>query len=315
MSPSTEPEIIDIHTHFRPAWWTDSGLGGPQQPGGPGPELPLATLADLQGLSAESNAGAIDIRVLSAPVEQLFGPTVETSTAVINRVNEDLGRIVGASAGRFAGLATVDAFAGADGAEQVRHAVEDLGLAGIVIDSSRGGRYLASDVTLPTLEAAAALGAAVFVHPVFAADATPFIDAAGISGNAFGRGVTNGLSLLAALDKDVFGRYPGLALIFTTLGFGALTFVADRLTGGHPAIDGAPDAGLFFDTTRFHPPQLRYLADILGTNRLLAGSDWPLRRDAQRDNIFRSLARAGFAVGEQRSIAAGNARRVLRLGR
>ncbi|MGW4369433.1 amidohydrolase family protein [Nocardia takedensis] len=313
MPPSVEPEIIDIHTHFRPAWWTASGLGGPQQPGGPGPDLPLATLEDLDGLAAETAAGALSLRVLSAPVEQLFGPTVAADTAAIARVNDDLARVVAESDGRFAGLATVDAFAGAAAVEQIRHAVQDLGLAGIVVDSSRHGRHLAADLTLPTLETAAALGVPVFVHPVFAADSTEFIAAAGIAGNAFGRGVTNGLSLLAVLEHDVFEKYPGLALIFTTLGSGALMFAADRLAQGHPALEPTGESGLFFDTTRFNAPQLRYLGDTLGPHRLLAGSDWPLRRDANRGTVFRALEDAGFSRADQRAIAAANARRVLRL--
>ncbi|GAC66903.1 amidohydrolase family protein [Gordonia soli] len=314
---SADLEIIDIHTHFRPAWWTGASLGGPQQPGGPGPHLPIDTLTDIDGLVVESRRSGIAIRFLSAPPEQLFGPSVIPTTASIARVNEHLAKVVADNGGTFVGLGTVDAFAGDDAVAQIRHATEGLGLHGIVIDSARGRRHLGAQETVPTLATAAELGVPVFVHPVFAADSAPFVDAAGVRGNAFGRGVTNGLSLLAALHGDVFARHPGLALIFTTLGAGALSFAANLLGRGLSGPDSRDPAtaGVFFDTTGFNAPQLRYLASVVGTDRLLAGSDWPIRQGISRASVTTAFTDAGFDTDEQRAIAAGNARRLFRLNK
>ncbi|MEV8515985.1 amidohydrolase family protein [Dactylosporangium sp. NPDC051484] len=306
MATLDEAQVLDIHTHWRPAGW--------QRWAGPASVASdLGATEDLAGLAAESAAAGVDLRALSAPVEFLFGPAGDVTSADINAVNEHLAGHVQAG-DRFLGLATVDAYAGDAGAEQARYAIEELGLHGLVLDSSRHGKYLGSPEAFATLELAAQLGVPVFVHPVQAPDADVLLGAAGRSGNAIGRGLQNGVSLLSALHAGLLARLPDLRLVFTALGHGALLYAAEELAEhrGRLTDDGA-GANLYFDTLRFSVPLLRYLGEVLGPERIIVGSDWPLRRDARRPHIDESLTAAGFDAAQQELIRVGNARRLFQL--
>ncbi|MEV0607869.1 amidohydrolase family protein [Polymorphospora rubra] len=299
-------EIVDLHTHYRPHWWDDSGLGR-RLTAGTGPGLDYAKLDDIDDLTRETDAGGIALRALSAPVELLFGPGVDVPTSAVRRVNEHLRQIVDDHTGRFVGLATVDAYAGDAGAEEARYAIEELGLHGLVLDSSRHDLYVGSPQVRPTLEVAAAHRVPVFVHPVFAPHAGPLVAAAGRDGNSFGRGLTNGTSFLSVLHAGLPELLPDLHLVFTALGAGSLLFAADRIA----EYAGSRTLNVYFDTLRFHPPTLRYLVDVLGAERVVVGSDWPIRLDGRRPEILAALGAAGLSPTEQALVAGGNARRLL----
>ncbi|MDG4667604.1 amidohydrolase family protein [Mycobacterium sp. 236(2023)] len=304
MANLDESYVLDIHTHWRPADWRRSpsltdGEADPRE--------------DLDALAAESVANGVSARALSAPVEQLFGPHGDVATADVNVVNEHLAEIVGKRQ-NFLGLATVDAYAGDAGAEQARYAIDDLGLHGIVLDSARHGTFLGSPEALPTLELAALRGVPVFVHPVAAPQVEILRAVAGKAGNSAGRGLQNAVAFLSALNADLPTRLPDLHLVFTTLGHGGLLYAAEQLARYRAeAADGTLGANLYFDTMRFSAPVLRYLGDVLGPDRLVVGSDWPIHRDAERAHIDTVLAAAGFSAADQHKIRIGNSRRLFGL--
>ncbi|WP_432842429.1 amidohydrolase family protein [Dactylosporangium sp. CA-092794] len=294
MTALSDARVLDIHTHWRPPGWVGAA---PLQPGEPDPR------EDLDALATESAAAGVDLRALSAPVESLFGPAGEVATADVNAVNEHLAGALRDRPG-FLGLATVDAYAGDRGAEQARYAVQDLGLHGIVLDSSRHGRYPGSPEALPALQEAERLRVPVFVHPVQDPQSDALRAAAGRPGNSAGRGLQNAVAFLSALEADLPARLPSLHLVFTALGHGGLLYAVDRLAeyGGRP--------NLYFDTMRFSPPLLRYLGETLGAERIIVGSDWPIHRDAVRPHIDAALTAAGFDPAQQDLIRIGNARRL-----
>jgi predicted TIM-barrel fold metal-dependent hydrolase len=304
MSTIEDAGVLDIHTHWRPAGWRGATS---LVEGEPDPR------EDLDGLAAESAAGGIDLRALSAPVEQLFGADGEVPTADINGVNEYLAAELDRRSG-FLGLATVDAYSGDRGAEQTRYAVEELGLHGIVLDSSRHARFLSSPEAFPTLELAAQLAVPVFVHPVQAVQSDVLREVAGRAGNSAGRGLQNAVAFLSALHADLPTRLPDLHLVFTTLGHGGLLYAAQQLADYRTRADNdSAGANLYFDTMRFSVPVLRYLGDVLGAERIVTGSDWPIHHDAARPHIDNTLTAAGFDPQQQELIRIGNARRLFQL--
>ncbi len=304
MSSLDHAYVLDIHTHWRPAGWQHSSSLDADEPD---------PREDLDALAAETVANGIDLRALSAPLEQLFGPDGDVGTAEINGVNDNLADAVRDRPG-FLGLATVDAYSGEAGAEQARYAIDELGLHGIVLDSARHGRFLGSPEALPTLELAARLAVPVFVHPVAAPQVDALRQVAGRAGNSAGRGLQNAVAFLSALHADLPNRLPDLQLVFTTLGHGGLLYAADQLAQYRAQSgDGTLGANLYFDTMRFSAPVLRYLGDVLGAQRIIVGSDWPIHRDAERTHIDTTLAAAGFSASEQDLIRIGNARRLFEL--
>jgi predicted TIM-barrel fold metal-dependent hydrolase len=307
MTTVAEAMIIDIHAHYRPDAWT---VGPERTPISFSPEL-IASLSDLEGLKKEGAEAGVSLRALSAPPEQLWGPVGDISTKEVNAVNEWLADAVQEKhAGAFLGLATIDAFSGDAGAEQTRYAVETLKLDGIVLDSSRGDQYLSSPKAYPTLELAAQLEVPVFVHPVAANESELFVRAAGRNGNSLGRGTQNGLALLSALHADLPEKLPGLHLVFTSLGNGALYFAAETIDEYRSAHGAAPN--LYFDTTRFNSALIRYYGETLGVDRIIVGTDYPGRNTSQ-EHTESTLVAAGFDDAQRDLIRSGNARRLFQL--
>lgn len=301
MSTINDAYLLDIHTHWRPTGWRRSGT---LVEGEPDPR------EDLDSLATESADNGVDLRALSAPVESLFGPDGDVPTTEVNGVNEYLAEAVRQRPG-FLGLATVDAYSGDAGAEQARYAIAELGLHGIVLDSSRDTRYLGSLEAYPTLELAAELAVPVFVHPVAAPQVDVLREVAGRAGNSAGRGLQNAVAFLSALHAELPTRLPDLHLVFTTLGHGGLLYASEKLA--RYRADSGTGPNLYFDTMRFNAPVLRYLGAVLGPERIIIGSDWPIHRDAVRGHIDDTLARAGFDGDQQRLIRIGNARRLFAL--
>ncbi|WP_086055616.1 amidohydrolase family protein, partial [Protofrankia coriariae] len=307
MTSLDEATVLDIHTHWQPTGWTGWSNATWLAPGEPDPR------EDLAGLAAESRDAGVDLRALSAPLESLFGPDGDVEPARVNAVNEYLAERLDPH-DRFLGLATVDAYAGEAGAEQARYAIEELGLHGLVLDSSRYGKFPGSPEAFPALELAARLGVPVFVHPVQSPRAEVLRQAAGWPGNSAGRGLENGVAFLSALHADLPTRLPDLHLVFTALGHGALLYAVDELAEHCRRLgDGSAGANIYFDTMRFSAPLLAYFGAVLGAERIIIGSDWPIHRDAAQPRIDDTLAAAGFDAREQELIRIGNARRLFQL--
>jgi predicted TIM-barrel fold metal-dependent hydrolase len=91
----------------------------------------------------------------------------------------------------------VDAFAGESAAREAERAIGELGLSGLVIDSSRGGLFLGDKSVRPTLEVAARHRVPIFVHPVAHPNSDVLIAGAGKNGNSLGRGLMNGVAFLS----------------------------------------------------------------------------------------------------------------------
>jgi len=72
---------------------------------------------------------------------------------------------------------------------------------------------------------------------------------------------------------------------------------------------------VFIDTTLFHPAVIRATADLLGADDVVAGSDWPIAGDKPvRGMLTQAMQQARLSDAEQKTIAAGNCRRLLGLG-
>ncbi|EIV96248.1 putative TIM-barrel fold metal-dependent hydrolase [Frankia sp. QA3] len=307
MTSLDEAKVLDIHTHWQPVGWQGGASASALGLGEPDPR------EDLAGLAAESRGAGVDLRALSAPVESLFGPSGNIESARVNAVNEDLAEQL-RSHDRFLGLATVDAYAGEDGAEQARYALEELGLHGLVLDSSRHAKFLGSPEAFPTLELAARLGVPVFVHPVQPPQAEVLLEVAGRPGSSAGRGLQNAVAFLSALHADLPTRLPNLHLVFTALGHGALLYAVDELAEHRSRLgDGSAGANIYFDTMRFSAPLLRYFGEVIGAERIIIGSDWPIHRDAAQPHIDDTLAAAGFDAPARELIRIGNVRRLFQL--
>lgn len=302
---------IDVHAHFR-------------VPGQPVPSPPpwaseerkrdharhYEQISSLDRIVEESEAAGVDVRVLSLPAASRF-PDFDIAPPHLDEIvelNDFLADGVRNHPGKLLGFGTVDAFAGQDGAREVRRVVEDLNLSGIVVDSGKNDVYLGVPETLPTLQEAAALGAPVFVHPTGTGLNGALAEHAGYLGNSYGRGLANGVALLGLIHRGVLDDIPNLQVVFTTLGIGALGIAGTwRAHAGLTEADGRWQ--VYFDTMGFDRHNVQFQVSLLGAGRVVLGSDFPHQVDATPARVEAALA--GLAPEDQDRIRGGNAAALL----
>ncbi|MFT4035780.1 MAG: amidohydrolase family protein [Patulibacter sp.] len=302
---SAPEEVIDFHGHWFPPELASV------QPAGLPPAVagawPLMRDLDRQ-LELAGQAGT-DIKVVNAVWSSIAPVATVPAAQLAARVNDALALAVADHGPRVVALATVDAFAGDAAAEEARRAVEQLGLAGIVVDAAQGELLLSAPQARPVLEYAAQAGVAVFAHPVNPPVLPPRYADQRHAGVLLARGAESALSTLAILDAGLLDELPALNLVLAGIG-GAALLLAPFL----PEHAAASRARLHIDTMGFDPAAARFALDALGAERVLVGSDWPIiDRDAGRARVGALLDQLPLDAHGRGLVAAGNARRLLRL--
>jgi len=268
-----EPRLIDFHNHFVGGLQSDAAAKWP-------------LLADEEAL-ARSLEG-VNARVVSAPLE--FVPGVP-----VRRVNDSIAGLIRKHPDRLVGLASVDAYGGGAAAEELTRAVKALGLRGAFMESAKDGLLPDCEQAQPAFAAAASLGVPVFLHPV------PDVPLRRRFYNErFARSTINSAAILSMIAAGMFEKHAGLKVVVTALALGGL-LLADRV----------PD-GVYIDTTGMKPATLRGAFELLGTSRVVAGSDWPVVQERNLEERLSSMLSAfGLRSAERERVVAGNARELL----
>ncbi len=207
---------------------------------------------------------------------------------------------------RFVPLATVPLQDGALAARVLREA-HAAGFKGAMIGTQpKGVGGVLDDSSLdPFWQAADELGSALFIHPVFESGDDRVHDYG--MANAVGR-ITD---TLIAVSRIIYSghilKYRN-AKVIVGIGGAALPFVIGRLRRNW-SLDqkmGSPDeslAALYYDTIVQDPAVLRFLADKVGCDRIMMGSDMPFPiGDLEPMKV---VADAGFSAAEARSMNGG----------
>lgn len=136
----------------------------------------------------------------------------------------------------------------------------------------------------------------------------------GVIGTLFARGTANAAALIALVEGGVFSQLSDLRVVVTAHAIGGLA-MASGLSGMSRNPSGAIDVlrrHVFIDTQMIHPTLIRAAADLIGADRVLAGSDWPVVDDGPIGGpLTAALREAGFTEAERQAIAGGNSLRLL----
>ena len=193
-------------------------------------------------------------------------------------INTHLARIAKEQP-RFIPLATVPLQDGARAAEVLREA-HAQGFKGAMIGTQPKGRGgVLDDPSLsPFWQAANDLGSIIFIHPVFESGDNRVHDYG--MANAVGR-ITDTLIAMSRLIYAGHVTRFANAKIIAGIGGAALPYVVGRLRRNY-SLDkdklGDPDAALaamYYDTIVQDSRALRFLADVVGAERIMMGSDMP----------------------------------------
>jgi len=322
-APGAPPLVVDAHAHFFPRELDGTGSLGRD------PRLPYLSadaadagrilragrvfrrvrseLWDVDRRVAELDGLGVDHQVISpVPVLLQYGVADGPALDLARVCNDATSAAVERSRGRLIGLATVP-LPSRDAVRELQRAVEELGLAGVEIGTHVDGRELDDPELLPFFEAAEALGAAVFVHPM---------DGGGgvlrRAGEPYGFGLgmltDTALAATALVFGGVLERFPRLRVAMAH-GCGTFPWALPRLQLGAHVFGGQPARpleelvrSLWVDALVLDPAHLGLLVERFGADHVMLGSDHPFLADHPAESI-RCLdegVRRGLVTVEQR---------------
>ncbi|HXQ15976.1 MAG TPA: amidohydrolase family protein [Caulobacteraceae bacterium] len=276
---------IDVHAHC--AFPQAMALLGVAYPATPNPGLPPVLKAEADQLPsrlAAMDAQGIDMEVLSVnPLWYHADP--DLASRVVELQNDGLAEVVGRHPERFTALATVALQHPELAAQQLEHAVKQLGLKGALVGGSVAGAELADPRFHPFWAKAEELGAVIFIHPQGVPEAASRLRGSGGLGNVIGNPLETTIALSHLIFEGTLDRFPGLKIL-AAHGGGYLPSYAARSDAGirtFPAtyrvpLKKAPTAylkDLYYDALVFTPEALRHLAAEVGADRIMLGTDFP----------------------------------------
>jgi predicted TIM-barrel fold metal-dependent hydrolase len=318
-------QLIAIEEHFltaevRDAWAAAASSGADADD----PTMALhggeigARLVDLGDarLRLIDEAG-VDVHVLSLTTPGLHN-LGSGSVDLARRTNDLLAAAVAARPQRFQGMATLPTAAPQEATRELERCVRELRFPAVMLSGRTGDRNLDHPDFRPILEAAAALGAPILIHPqipqrpVREAYYAGFGEQVDLAFATFGLGwhYEAGIQFVRLVLAGVFDRFPGLQVILGHWGEVVLFCVErlaalDRVAGlARPFIDYVRGNLYVTASGMFSPTYLQRAVEIVGSDRILFSTDYPYQyraggaaRRFLEQAPLDEAGRAGFAHG------------------
>lgn len=272
---------------------------------------------DLERRLQDMAASKVDVQVLSVCPQTFAYAQPVAAAAVFARIqNEQLSKLVKAQPDRFLALATLPMQAPAAAADELRHAVNVLGLRGAQIGSNVAGKNLDDPELEPVWATAAELDAFILVHPVNVAGANRL--SSYYLTNLIGNPLDTTIAAACLVFGGVLERYPSLKFCLAH-GGGFVPYQAGRLlhgwrvrsepkkTLGKPPTESL--ARFYFDTIVHSKEALEFLVATAAAEHVLLGSDYPF--DMGMPDAVLQVRSLAIGSGEQASILGGTARSLL----
>ncbi len=233
---------------------------------------------------AEMDKLGVNVQVLSTvPVMFSYWAKPEHALDLSRFLNDHVASVVASYPKRFVGLGTLPMQDPELAVRELERCVRDLKLAGVQIGSHIKNWNLSDEELFPVFEAAAELGAAIFVHPwdMMGQDRMPKYWLPWLVGMP----AEVSLAICSMVFGGVFEKLPKLRVAFAH-GGGAYCMTLGRVEHGflsRPdlcAVDNSVNprdyCGRFFVDSLVHDPgALKYVIDVLGENSIALGSDYP----------------------------------------
>ena len=280
----------------------------------------LADLAELR--LADMDAHGVDMQVLSlmSGVEIITDPA--EAVAAARKVNDYLAEVIAAHPTRFAGFAALPLQDPNAAVVELRRAVTDLGLKGVLHNDHVLGRYLDEPQFRPVWAELERLGVTLYLHPgIVPADHWRVFEGYPmLSGPSWGWTAAVGAHALRLIYGGVFDEFHGASVTLGHMGE-LLPFQLARLDSRYQQV--APDRrprrppshylrhNVYVTTSGvFSHAALLGAIHAVGIDRVLFAIDYPWESTASAVEFLRT---APYAPADLGRIAHGNAERILRL--
>jgi predicted TIM-barrel fold metal-dependent hydrolase len=278
---------VDVHHHVLPDFFWAATNEADHPVGGIAPPA----WSRESALSFLDDAG-IDVAITSISTPGVHTGDSAAAKDLARRCNELSAKLVKDHPNRFGGFACLPLPDIDASLEELRYALDELHLDGVVLFSNSLGVYLGDRSLTPIFDELQRRKAVVFVHPNASPD--PSAHALDLPDSLIDFTADTTRALAQMLYTNRFADTPDVKYIFSHAG-GTIPYLAGRFAivdtmnviPGAESRSSATDTyrNLYWDTAlSWSDPVLAMLRDVVGIDHVVFGTDYPyLRRDLAVD--------------------------------
>ncbi len=309
-------KVVDVHAHCEIAEVADVVKGTPLERYGNVGSLGLGP-DRIQDLDKRG----IDVQALDINFFWWYAADRDLAAKIVQVHDEGLSKWCASHPNRFVAL-TSPALQFPDlAAQQIEHAVKDLGMRGVSIGGHVAGEPLSMSKYDPFWAKVQELGVMVFMHPNNAENVakTGALAGAGDLGNVIGNPLETGLFLTHLIFDGTLDRFPGLKICGAHAGgylpsyFGRTDVACDVRPNARCANKKHPREYLhdqiLADSMVFSAEGVRHLVAEMGPSQVVYGTDmpyvWPDTIDA--------ILEAEIPDAQREAVLGGNLVKLLKL--
>lgn len=221
--------------------------------------------------------------ITSAPPTLSYWADAAAAVELSQAINEEMAQRAATHPDRFIALGALPLQDMDASVREATRAIRDLQLTGFMIGSNVGGTNLDDPYFEPMWETFAALDVPIFIHPYIPAGSERMRRY--YLHNLIGMVNETAIAIASVIYGGLLEKYPGVKLCFAHAG-GTYPIIQGRLDHGYAvrpeecgaAIPHPPShylGQLYFDSISFNDAALKYLVDMVGSDHLVIGSDYP----------------------------------------
>jgi aminocarboxymuconate-semialdehyde decarboxylase len=307
--------IIDWHTHVHPPKEAARPFWQGKCP---------ATIENVLKLHDQAQ---LDISVISSAGHYLRNFSREEAVPVVRESNEYMASLRDRHQDKIVALATSIPGGGDGHLKELKRAIRQDDLRGVLISSSHRGAYPDDDDARDFFALATALDIPVFVHPPSVGFGEERMGDYRLA-SSVGRPFDNCLALARLIVRGIFEEFPDLKLVGSHLG-GGICEIIGRMDYAYELGDEAFFLGsyaplritrkpsdylrmMYFDTVSYHAPAVECAIKTIGADRLLFGTDSPMLLALKQKGID-VITELGLDAASEEMILSGTAKKLLKL--
>lgn len=256
------------------------------------------------GRIAAMDEGDVDLQVLSLAALGLGSLKASDEVAVLRSVHDEIAAAVKARPNRFKAFATPPMKDPSSAVQEIERCVRELGFVGVMLDGTVEGKFLDAPEFFPVLEAVAALGVPLYLHPAPPPQQIADLYFSGLPGElghllsiaGWGWHAETGLHILRLIVSGLLERLPSLRIIVGHMGEGVpyalarCSAVLSMAAGLGRSVAEIFEQQFYVTTSGyFTPPPFVCARTVLGLDRLMYSVDYPFSPITRGAQFLRSL--------------------------
>lgn len=280
----------------------------------------IAKLTSLDTRITDMDAQGVDVQWVSpSPSHYYPWADEDLATWIVREANLRVAELVASAPSRLLGLGLVPLQHPERIVECVDDAVVGRGLIGVEIPSFAGDVELSDDRLEPFWTRMEELGAIVFLHP-FGCSLDARLDRFYLS-NTVGQPVETATALSHLIFAGVLDRYPNLKVVAahgggylpTSIGRSDHAWNVRKDARGCVEVPSSYLSRIWYDSVVHDSRQLRHLIEVVGSDRVVLGSDYPfdMGSDEPARDVSEMLTIEGFGDEVMDELLRGNAASML----